>query len=59
LVTYSEAVSLFTIYDLQQYLKKKLNIKVDVISKETLNKYIKDQVLKEAVTVCARSLLLI
>jgi predicted nucleotidyltransferase len=51
LVTYSGTVSLFTIYDLKQYLKRKLRIKVDVISKEFLNKYIKDQVLKEAVAV--------
>jgi predicted nucleotidyltransferase len=48
LVTYSGAVSLFTIYDLKQYLKRKLHMKVDVISKEFLNKYIRDQVLKEA-----------
>lgn len=51
LVTYSAPVSLFTIYDLKQYLKRKLHMKVDVISKEYLNKYIKDQVLKEAVAV--------
>jgi predicted nucleotidyltransferase len=44
-------VSLFTIYDLKQYLKRKLKLKVDVISKEFLNKYIKDQVLKEALAV--------
>lgn len=51
LVTYSGAVSLFTIYDLKQYLKRKLHMKVDVVSKEYLNKHIKDQVLKEAVAV--------
>jgi len=51
LVTYSEVVSLFTIYDLKQYLKRKLRVKVDVVSKEYLNKYIRDQVLKEAVAV--------
>jgi predicted nucleotidyltransferase len=51
LVTYSEVVSLFTIYDLKQYLKRKLCMKVDVVSKEYLNKYIRDQVLKEAVVV--------
>lgn len=51
LVTYSGAVSLFTIYDLKQYLKRKLHMKVDVVSKEYLNKHIKDQVLKEAVDV--------
>ena len=51
LVTYSGALSLFTIYDLKQHLKRKLHMKVDVVSKEYLNKYIKDQVLKEAVDV--------
>ena len=51
LVTYSGTVSLFTIYDLKQYLKRKLRLKVDVVSKEFLNKYIRDQVLKEAVAV--------
>ncbi len=51
LVTYSAAVSLFKIYDLKQYLKRKLHMKVDVISKEFLNKHIKDQVLNEAVAV--------
>ncbi len=51
LVSYSEVVSLFTIYDLKQYLKRKLRMKVDIVSKEYLNKHIKDQVLKEAVAV--------
>lgn len=51
LVTYSEVVSLFTVYDLKQYLKRKLRMKVDIVSKEYLNKHIKDQVLKEAVAV--------
>jgi uncharacterized protein len=51
LVTYSEVVSLFTIIDLKKYLRRKLRLKVDVISKEYLNTHIKDQVLKEAVAV--------
>jgi predicted nucleotidyltransferase len=51
LVTYSGMVSLFTIYDLKQFLKRRLRMKVDVVSKDFLNKYIKDQVLKEAVAV--------
>jgi predicted nucleotidyltransferase len=51
LVTYSEPVSLFTIYDLKKYLKRKLRMKVDVVSKEFLNDYIKDQVLKETVSI--------
>jgi len=51
LVTYSEAVSLFTVIDLKKYLRRKLRLKVDVISKDYLNKHIKDQVLREAVVV--------
>lgn len=51
LVTYSGTVSLFAIYDLKQYLKRKLRMKVDVVSKEFLNKHIRDQVLKEVVAV--------
>jgi predicted nucleotidyltransferase len=51
LVTYSGPVSLFTIYDLKKYLKRKLRMKVDVVSKEFLNEYIRDQVLKETVAV--------
>jgi len=53
LVTYSESepVSLLTVARLRRYLKRKLRIKVDIVSKEFLNKYIRDQVLKEAVAV--------
>jgi len=51
LVTYSGAVSLFTVYDLKVYLKRKLHVKVDVVSKGFLNKHIKEQVLKEAISV--------
>ena len=53
LVTYSksEPVSLLTVASLRRYLRRKLHIKVDVVSKEFINKHIKDQVLKEAVAV--------
>jgi predicted nucleotidyltransferase len=40
-----------TVYALKNYLRRKLHIKVDIISKEFLNPHIKDQVLKEAVSV--------
>jgi predicted nucleotidyltransferase len=40
-----------TVYALKKYLRRKLGLKVDVISKEFLNPHIKDQVLKEAVPV--------
>ena len=51
LVTYSQMVSFFTVYDLKNFLQRKLRVKVDVISKKFLNPYIKDQVLREAVPV--------
>jgi uncharacterized protein len=53
LVTYleNEAVSLLTVERLRRYLRRKLHTKVDIVSKEFLNKYIKDEVLKEAVAV--------
>jgi predicted nucleotidyltransferase len=51
LVTYSEMVDLLLIAELRRYLRRKLHLKVDVISKKYLNVYIKDQVLKEAIPV--------
>ena len=51
LVTYSETVDLLLISSLRRYLRRKLHIKVDVVSKEFLNKRIKDQVLEEAMAV--------
>ena len=51
LVTYSEMVDFLLIAQLRRYLRRKLHIKVDVISKEFLNKHIKDQVLEEAIPV--------
>ena len=52
LVTYSTTdYSLFTIIGLKNYLRRKLHVKVDVVSKEFLNKHIKDEVLKEAIPV--------
>ena len=44
-------VDLLLIAGLRRYLRRKLHMKVDVISKEFLNKYIKEQILEEAVTV--------
>ena len=51
LVTYSEMVDLLLVAGLRRYLRRKLHMKVDVVSKEFLNKHIKDQVLEEAVPV--------
>ncbi len=51
LVTYTEPISLLLIYDLKQYLKNKLGLQVDIVSKNFLNKHIREQVLKEAIKV--------
>ncbi|MCL5949376.1 MAG: nucleotidyltransferase domain-containing protein [Candidatus Bathyarchaeota archaeon] len=51
LVTYGEMVDLLLVAELRRYLRRKLRMKVDVISKKYLNKYIKDQVLEEAIPV--------
>jgi predicted nucleotidyltransferase len=51
LVTYSEMVDLLLVARLRRYLRRKLHMRVDVISKEFLNRYIKEQVLEEAVPV--------
>jgi uncharacterized protein len=52
LVTYlTNDYDYFTIIRLKKYLRRKLHIKVDVVSKEFLNRHIKDEVLKEAIPV--------
>jgi predicted nucleotidyltransferase len=51
LVTYSEDADLLLVSALRSYLRRKLGVKVDVISKKYLNPIIKDQVLSEAVPV--------
>jgi len=51
LVTYSEMVDFLLIARLRRYLRRKLHLPVDIISKEFLNKHIKERVLEEAVPV--------
>lgn len=52
LVTYSTVdYDYFTILGLRNYLRRKLGMKVDIVSKEFLNKHIKDEALKEAIPV--------
>jgi len=52
LVTYTSTdYDYLTILGLRNYLRRKLHMKVDVVSKEYLNKHIKDEVLKEAIPV--------
>ena len=52
LVTYSTTdYDYFTILGLRNYLRRKLHMKVDIVSKEFLNKHIRDEVLKEVIPV--------
>jgi uncharacterized protein len=52
LVTYAtQDYDYLTIIGLKKYLRKKLHVKVDVVSKEFLNRNIRDEVLKEAIPV--------
>jgi predicted nucleotidyltransferase len=51
LVTYSEGADLLLVAGLRRYLRTKLHVKVDVISKKYLNPIIKDRVLAEAIPI--------
>jgi len=51
LVTYSEGADLLLVAGLRHYLRRKLHVKVDVVSKKYLNPVIKDYVLNEAIPV--------
>jgi hypothetical protein len=51
LVTYSEGADLLLAAGLRRYLKRKLHVKVDVVSKKYLNPLIKNHVLNEAIPV--------
>lgn len=51
LVTYGEGADLLLAAALRRYLRRKLRVKVDVISKNYLNPMIRDEVLAEAVPV--------
>ncbi len=51
LVTYDEGADLLLAAALRRYLRRKLRIKVDVVSKDYLNPQIRDEVLAEAVPV--------
>jgi len=51
LVTYGEGADLLLAAALKRYLRRKLHVKVDVVSKNYLNPLIRDEVLAEAVSV--------
>ncbi len=48
LLELEKTVGLFTLADIQFNLEKKLGMKVDLVEKNSLDKYIKDNVLAEA-----------
>jgi predicted nucleotidyltransferase len=51
LVTYGEGADLLLAVSLKRYLRRKLHVKVDVVSKNYLNPLIREEVLAEAVPV--------
>jgi predicted nucleotidyltransferase len=51
LVTYSEAPDIFGGNSIKRFLRRKLGVKVDIVSKKYINPLIKETVLKEAIPV--------
>lgn len=54
LLELEKTVSLFTLAEIQLNLEEKLGIKVDLVEKESLSKYLKPRILKEAKKVYER-----
>lgn len=51
LVTYSEAPDIVGVNSIKRFLRRKLGVKVDIVSKKYINPLIKETVLKEAILV--------
>ena len=51
LVTYSETPDVVGVNSIKRFLRRKLGVKVDLVSKKYINPIIKDRVLKEAIPV--------
>ncbi|PIU75304.1 MAG: nucleotidyltransferase [Candidatus Portnoybacteria bacterium CG06_land_8_20_14_3_00_39_12] len=51
LVEFSEPISLFKFIELEEFLSKKLGVKVDLVTKKALKPLIKNRIIKEAVYV--------
>jgi len=51
LVEFYETIDLFTFVELEEFLSEMLDIKVDLVMKDTLKPRIKDRILKEVVMV--------
>ena len=51
LVEFSEAPDIFEFIDLENFLRKLLGVKVDLVTKEALKPLIKKEILKETVSI--------
>jgi len=51
LVDFYETIDLFTFIEIEEFLSEKLDIRVDLVMKDTLKPRIRDSILKEAVRV--------
>jgi predicted nucleotidyltransferase len=51
LVEFYETIDLFTFIELEEFLSETLGLKVDLVMKDTLKPRIRDNILREAVTV--------
>ena len=49
LVTYSEAPDIVGVNNIKRLLRRKLGVKVDIVSKKYINPLIKEKILKEAI----------
>lgn len=51
LVTYTEAPDIVEVNNIKRFLRRKLGVKVDIVSKKYINPLIKEKILKEAIPV--------
>ena len=51
LVTYSEAPDIVGVNNLKRFLRRRLRVKVDIVSKKYVNPFIDEKILKEAIPV--------
>lgn len=51
LVTYSETPDVVGVNSIKRFLRRKLGVKVDIVSKKYVNPLIKDKILEEAIPV--------
>ncbi len=51
LVTYSETPDVVGLNSIKRFLRRKLGVKVDIVSKKYINPLIKERVLKEAIPI--------